>query len=266
MKSLTQKFAAAFMLVAMLSTTMFTGCAKKGEEPTLPPQASMIADFSDFDDAQRTTDSTDTWTHAGVNVLVWNVVLYVNLAVPTAAFGEAFNHDAKYNRKTEHWIRSYDFNWAGKYTADLHGWIAEGEVNWEMHVSKDGGFQDVIWFSGESQIDRSNGNWTLNKDGNNPVNYIGINWTKGGNDTDVDIRFTNILASDANNGDYIDAGELKNDPDYDRFYNIYRAASSNMIEIKWHHLNQNGRVKDPAHFGDSNWHCWNEFHADMVCQ
>lgn len=265
MKSLTQKIAASVLTLAMLSGLLLSGCSKKGEEPSLPPKSSMMADFSDFDGAQRTSDTTETWTHAAVNVLVWNAILYVNLAVPTAAFNESFKHSAKYNRKSEHWIRSYDFNWAGKYSAALHGWFEGSQINWEMHISKENDFQDVIWFSGTTQLDGNAGTWTLNKDGNNSVNYIGINWSRATASADVSIRFTNILASDPNNGDYIDAGQIQNDPDYDRFYNINRAASGNMIEIKWHHLNQNGRVKDPVHFGDALWHCWDEFHMDTTC-
>jgi hypothetical protein len=267
MKNTIQKSASVFALVVLMLSMALTGCKRKEDAPALPPQESMLMDFSDFKDGQRTLDSTDTWGYAALNVVVWDVILYLNLAVPTAAFAESFNHEPKWDRKDEHWVWSYGFNWVTHYEAELHGWYEGDFINWEMHISQTGGFRDVIWFSGRSRIDRTSGTWTLNKDGNNPVTYIGIAWERPTSTSDAfSIRFTNILAGDAGNGDYILAGvETDAQAATDRFYNIYDASASNMIEIKWHHLNQNGRVKDPAHFGDTNWHCWDEFHVDAVC-
>lgn len=266
MKNTIAKHTSILALVVLMLGSALTGCKPKEDAPNLPPQQSMLVDFSDFKDGQRTLDSTDTWGHAAVNVLVWDVILYLNLAVPTYAFGESFNHDPKWNGKLERWIWKYDFNWLGKYEAALHGWFEGDVIQWEMHVTKKDGFEDVIWFSGTSRVDRTAGTWVLNKDGDNPVSYIGIAWERpSATSEEFEIAFTNILAGDAGNGDYIQAGVLTSEPNMDRFYNIHDVSSANTVEIQWHHLNQNGRVKDPAHFGDSNWHCWDEFHADMVC-
>lgn len=266
MKNTIQKTFALLALVGLLLGTSLTGCKPKEDAPTLPPQESMLADFSDFKDGQRTLDSTATWGHAAFNVVVWDVILYLNLAVPTGAFAESFKHEAEWDRKSEHWIWSYSFNWVAHYDAELHGWYDGDVIQWEMHVSQRSGFQDVIWFSGTSRIDRTGGSWTLNKDGNNPVTYIGINWNKPTASSEaIDITFTNILAGDPGNGNYIHAGVIEGDPEYDRFYTIANTSGGNTVEIKWHHLNQNGRVKNPAHFGDSDWHCWDEFHVDTTC-
>ena len=266
MKNTVQNAKKVLGLALLLTVLMLTGCKPKEDAPTLPPQGSMMPKFSDFYNAHRTTDSTATWTHASVNVLVWDVILFVNLAVPTSAFAESCKHDPKYNRKSEHWIWSYDFNWYGKYSAALHGWYEGTNVQWEMYISKEGDFQNVLWFSGTSKTDGTGGTWTLNKDGNAPITYIGMNWSRStATSEDIAFQFTNLLVGDAGNGDYIRSGVLTNDPLRDLFYNIYDQSANNLIEIQWHHLNQNGRVKDPAHFGDTNWHCWDEMHADIVC-
>jgi hypothetical protein len=99
------------------------------------------------------------------------------------------------------------------------------------------------------------------------VTYIGINWSRPSTTSDAfTIRFTNMLAGDAGNGNYIQAGvETDAVAGTDRFYNIYDVNTGKTTEIKWHHLNQNGRVKNETHFGDTNWHCWDEFHVDAVC-
>lgn len=265
MKNTPFRAGSLLMILALVSGFILTSCKGKDEQPDLPPASSMKMDFSSFGGSSgKTADSTGNWGYSAVNVGVWNVVLYLNLVVPTGAFAESFNHDPKWDRKDEHWIWAYDFNWLAHYNAQLHGWIEGDHVNWEMHISQTGGFQDVIWFSGTSALDNSNGSWVLNKDGNDPKSYISMNWTKV-SDTEMDITFTNILSGDPGQGDYIHAGHTTADPRWDRFYTIYHTSDSHTTEIEWHHLNQNGRVKDSVWFGDSNWHCWDELHVDAVC-
>jgi hypothetical protein len=281
MKNTILKSSSYVMAVALVLGMALSSCKPKEDAPALPPQGSMAPNFSSFGGSDgnrmarpadlkgglKVTDSTATWGHAALNVLIWDVILYVNLAVPTGAFAESFNHDAKWDRKDEHWVWNYGFNWLVHYEAELHGWYDGDYVNWEMHISQTGGFQDVIWFSGRSHINGLEGSWVLNKDGNNPVTYIGINWSRATLSSDeFAIRFTNMLAGDAGNGNYIQAG-IEEDAvaGTDRFYNIYDVNTGKTTEIKWHHLNQNGRVKNETHFGDTNWHCWDEFHVDAIC-
>ena len=38
-----------------------------------------------------------------------------------------------------------------------------------------------------------------------------------------------------------------------------------IIDIKWNYEQHFGRVKDPIHFEDENWHCWDEKLDDINC-
>jgi len=38
------------------------------------------------------------------------------------------------------------------------------------------------------------------------------------------------------------------------------------MEINWNKPANNGRVKDEAHFGDQDWHCWDADQQDTGCQ
>ena len=65
-------------------------------------------------------------------------------------------------------------------------------------------------------------------------------------------------------GSYIVHALAEGEP-YDRAYNIYIAADDNLSEIEWHALEKYGRRRDPAVFGDDQWHCWDYTLADVDC-
>ena len=52
---------------------------------------------------------------------------------------------------------------------------------------------------------------------------------------------------------------------FDRFYHIYSASQANLTEIAWSSTLKNGHVKDPKHFTDTNFHCWDANLTDIVC-
>lgn len=253
----------------MASSIFFTGCNKPdGPAPEIPASSSMEMEFNTFPkDGQRSNpDSTDkdNFVHSAANILVWNIVLTVNLAVPVAAFKEALNHEAEWDKDVEKWNWSYSVSVAGKvYTANLYGKINGDKVNWEMYVSQNGGFQDFLWYTGESKTDGTGGTWSLNKDANNPTAFIGIEWTKNANGTG-DIKYTNVIPGDAGNGGYIKYGITSN-ADFNAFYDIYNKAESNTTNITWNRTTKVGKVMDPKKFGDSEWHCWDENLANSVC-
>ena len=204
------------------------------------------------------------WGHAATNVLVWNVVLWVSTAVPTYAFVESFNHEAKWIRREKKWRWKYDYFILGvRHTAELYGWY-EGQVaNWEMYVSKEGDWQDVLWYSGVVDAGGQSGQWTLNANAENPTPFLQIDWSRAADGT-ADIRYTNIIPGNAGNGGYIEFGTQTGD--YDRFYNIYNAENQNTTFIQWHHLNGDGEVADENHFGDTDPRCWDTAQENLVCQ
>lgn len=254
----------AFSLITMLSF----GCQRQDEPaPELPPEASFLMEFEDFKDgknAQRVADSTSNFGYAATNVLFWNVAVYVQSAVPVAAFKESFNHSPRWDRNLRRFVWDYNMTVLGvRYTAQLQGWIDGQDSRWEMYISKDGGFQNFRWYAGRSAIARNNASWNLYKNPGNPVAYLNIEYNANSL-TDATLRYTNVLAGNPDNGSYIEFA-LREDMTYDRAYTIHTTRVSNTIEIKWNHLDHSGRVKSPAHFGDADWYCWDAAYLDASC-
>lgn len=249
------------------------GCGKKadGPAPELPPEGSFIMDFNDFDDGKMSSarvngaDSTvGNFGYAGINVLVWNVVIAVNAVVPVNAFRESFNHEPEWDRNLQRYVWEYTVDVLGRrYTAQLQGWIEGSDSRWEMYLSQAGGFQNFLWYTGRSAIARNNANWTINKDPQAPTTYIGIEYTAN-SFTDAQIRYTNIIPGHEDNGSYIQH-QIVDSPEFDRTYHIFSAKNDNLTEIEWSHHGLNGRVKDELHFTDTDWHCWDAAYLDATC-
>ncbi len=265
-------------LVLFAAVLIFsTSCKKEedpGEAPELPPESTMVSDFSDFDDGKAnlksldssSTDSTkDNWSYSALNVGVWQTILTVTLIVPVAAFQEAFNHDPTWDSQNKEWIWSYDYQTlGGTYTASLHGRVGTNTIKWEMYVSKSGSYSDFLWYEGISQTDKSSGVWTLYKSPDNQVEFLDIEWNRYSDGT-ADIKYTNVEDGAEGEGGYIFYGTTLQDPDYDAFYDIYNAKEDATVNIKWHRDVKAGKVKSEHHFGDTDWHCWNEDLEDAVC-
>ena len=62
---------------------------------------------------------------------------------------------------------------------------------------------------------------------------------------------------------FIEYGVIDDDT-YDAFYDIYNAADVNQVDIDANRTSNEGRVRNPAHFGDEEWHYWDGNHCDSV--
>lgn len=78
------------------------------------------------------------------------------------------------------------------------------------------------------------------------------------------MKYTNVIPDHENNGGYIYYGSTTDD-DYDRFYHIYNATNTDLTEINWHHLDEDGRIRGPHFYGDDDWRCWDESLDDIEC-
>ncbi|NNE30373.1 MAG: hypothetical protein HKN16_12100 [Saprospiraceae bacterium] len=273
-----------FVLFALIfSVSMFTSCVEenldptdKGEvAPTLPSMSSMMIPFGEFEDADTTglVGGADDriggyyhWFYAASNLVIWHTGLALHMAVPVASFGEAFNHDAEYLGQGV-WVWEYDVNIYGDiYTASLVGeLLPDQDVSWEMSISKQGGFQNVLWYTGITDFDGGKGFWEVYKNPNNPVKALRIDFQATGEDSGI-IRFTNATAGSVDLGDYIEyRADNDNNLDFDRAFDVYRAANDNLLEIQANEANENGRVRDPQHFGDNDWRCWDSNFMDINC-
>ncbi|MCK9401314.1 MAG: hypothetical protein M0Q51_15150 [Bacteroidales bacterium] len=256
-----------FITLAFLLAT--TGCKKEDEPaPGLPPQSSFVMDFSDFSNPGDTLGARDlstyqNWGYSYANVVVWQTILTVGLAVPVASFLESFNHEAVYHPDQNNWTWSYNVtvNFA-VYEAELTGYLEADSVVWEMRITKSAEYADFLWYYGKSALNESGGYWILQENPLSANELLRIDWHKYADGT-VDISYTNIRPGDPENGGYILYGTATTD--FDRFYDLYNKGQDNLTEIEWSSINKNGHVKDPNHFGDDLWHCWDTNLMDVVC-
>lgn len=261
---------------------LLTGCGSEEvagsgpEPPDIPPVSTFVMDFSDFTESTSLTQPSgdgaavwlgaakENWTFASLNVLVWNTVLTVGLAVPTASFIAAFGKTPVLHTDST-WVWSYNF-FANDvlHLAELHGRVDGNQVTWSMYISKQDAFTDFLWYTGISDLDVTEGSWTLYDNPDNPTPLLGITWHRNPDEGTCDITYTNIVPEGPENGGYISYGITGNTP-YDAFYDIYNKGADNHTDIEWNLTTKEGRVRDPLHFGDSEWHCWDTALEDVDC-
>jgi hypothetical protein len=265
--------------IATLSTLLFsflllaslTGCKKDSEKvaPVIPPESSFVMDFTGFTNpadtnANREIGSYHNWGYSYVNVVSWNAVLTAGLAVPVAAFRESFNHEGVFHPDENNWTWSYNVTSNNSvYEAELTGKILGDSIKWEMRITRDNVYSDFLWFYGKSAIDQSGGYWILMSNPLASAKMLKIDWNKYTSNL-ADIKYTNIVPGNSDNGSYIFYGITTGD--YDRFYEIYKHGVSNLTDIEWNAQTRIGRVKDQQHFGDELWHCWDNNLLDTSCQ
>ena len=267
------------IFIALLTLTLLISC--KEDDPTqptelapdIPPQSTFIMDFEAFPDTSSPSAfqkvNADTiefgnWGWAYGNAVVWKAIIDITLAVPRLSFAAAFSQEPV-QQEDGSWLWSYNVNVLGViHTAKLYGTTTAQGVEWKMLLSKDGGYQDFEWYTGFSNLPLTQGSWTLNKDPNDPVPFLQIDWNRNPVDETADIKYTNIIPNDPENGGYIFYGKTTNVP-FNAFYDIFNKGKNNHTNVEWNLESYNGRVSDPMHFGDADWHCWDENLLNIVC-
>lgn len=249
--------------------------------PTLPPEASMVMDFSGFENTSKTSggkfsqgNDKSNWTYAAVVVGFWHTSLVTTLAVPVASFKTAFRHNAVYKGDaTWEWAYTVD-GFTSQYSARLTGQLVGDEVLWKMYITKTGigAFDEFVWFSGASKVDGKSGYWLLNHSAEFPEEMLRIDW-KVENEEIGDIKYTyvrelnNDRETDMFKNSYINYGLQAGA--YDVFYDVYAYDTNTQqfvnADIEWHRTNHNGRVMAEHYFGDANWRCWDGTGDNVVC-
>jgi hypothetical protein len=268
-----------FVILGMLFTLQscqkddVNGAPNNLTAPSIPPAALFTIPTQSFgvtgsNNAISTRNDKSNWIHAGLNVLAWNTVVFVNTAVPLTAFGKAFDYDPVYlGDLTWEWAYQYqapEENGATKYDVSLTGqYISDNnEVVWTMVVNVTGDSNKFTWYEGIVSRDHSSGLFTLNENPQNPNPYMSISFAKKEDNNDVTIRFSNIKANDPGIGDYIE-WRTENGNEYDRAYDVFNKNS--LLEIQASGATDKGRVRHPSHFNDNEWHCWNAAHNNIDC-
>lgn len=268
------RFYSIFTALIVLAAGMFSvsGCKKDDVNktaPELPPKSGFVMNFSDFSNANDTlksalqVDSHTNWGYSYLNVGVWNAMLTIGLAVPVTSFTEAFKHEAVYHPDQKNWTWSYNFNVGfTAYLAELTGANAGDSTSWEMRVTKAGAYSNFLWYRGKASVSRSGGYWILMESPENPGVLLRIDWNSYKDGT-ADIKYTNIKPGNSDNSSYIYYGTALSS--FNRFYQIYNRKLSNLTSIEWSSTLHNGHVKDPAHFKNTAWHCWDYQLQNIVC-
>ncbi|MCD4697773.1 MAG: hypothetical protein K8S16_16230 [Bacteroidales bacterium] len=259
----------AFLLIAV------SACQKDENEtdlkpaPDLPPQSSMVMDFSDFTDidttAYKNTETFQNWGWSALNVTVWNAVITITLVVPVAAFYESFNHEGVYDPETDEWVWSYNFFAGGViHQASLHASLVAEGIHWEMYITKNNAYNDFLWYQGTTNPANSTATWHFNEKPANPNELLLIEYQKDTQTSIEQIKYTNVDSTSPGNGGYIQYG-TDTTLDFDAFYNIYLIEEENMTNIEWNRTMKDGRVRDEHHFGDFEWRCWDTDLQDIIC-
>ena len=143
MKSVNKKRLLSITALVIIPAFVITGCSTQDQPPEIPPESTLVMDFSDFDNSKSNTAASEegsqddvhalnvNWGWAAFNAAFWNVVLTVNLVIPVVAFHESFNH-VPVQQPDGTWVWSYNFTvGVFVYTAALHaGTDEEGQHAW----------------------------------------------------------------------------------------------------------------------------------------
>lgn len=272
-----QKILSFFLILSISVFLILPGCSKDSTEPAeeappVPPASTLEMDFEAFPDttspapfqkSQQTTTYAN-WGYSALSIVIWNSILTVTLAVPVAAFHATIQVEPEL-QPDGRWLWSRNFNIGGvSHTAKLYGRTVSEGIEWEMYISKDGVYTDFKWYTGLSNLPVTEGTWTLYKAPANPVEFLLIEWHRNPQQDTGDIKYTNIEQGNPGNGGYIYYEKTNNTP-FNAGYDIFNSQLTNLTEIEWHRTTREGRVRDPNHFQDSLWHCWDMNLMDLTC-
>lgn len=263
-----KKFKVLISVLLMLVMMMNFSCTQKEEDPKapeLPPEASMVMNYNAFSEADTAaTKGYANWGYSALNVLVWNTVLTVNLVVPVAAFYESFNHQPSYLGEFE-WLWSYTVQvGAQEYQASLYGQIVNTNVEWKMYISKTGQYDNFLWYEGVVNSQNTQANWTMYRSPTNPEEFLTISYLDDVGNGVESLRYTKVEELVGTQASYIEYGNIT-EATHDRYYTIFLQDQDKLTEIEWNSVYSYGRVKDEIHFGDVDWHCWDEDLLDVIC-
>lgn len=275
------------LLALVVLATTFVSCEgdKDPTPPEFPPYESMTINFNNGANSTKSAESINAiegpWNYltAGATVGIWSAVLGVTLYVPVNTFNEAFEHyDEAVYLGDDTWEWKYELDMFGlTYSARLVSTVKSDNVMWEMFIGVKAFvfLNEFKWFEGVSSIDGTQGNWTFYYSPDLPEEVLNINWKVEGEEIG-EARYTYVLESDNGEeeqllaGSYLEYG-LK-DAYFDAFFNIHYMLKSEVAEgfkdvsVESSSADFSGRIKALHYFQDEEWHCWNSFGLDTVCE
>ena len=257
-------------LPILLLSILLSSCKADDVEPSpeIPPESTMNIDFSDFSsgEADRIALDTNNWLSAAIPVAFWKIALTVTYVVPVTAHKAALSQGATFIEAGK-WQWSFDHK-VGlvNYTAVLTATRVSGGHNWEMRLSKQGGFQNHLWYSGFSANDLQSGYWKLYRAPANGGNEaLRVDWTRNSSGSVATVKHQVSDATDAGFENYIEYG-INEDATHNAYFDVYQKSKNLLIEIDWHRTNKNGRIKNEEYFTDTDWNCWDTTLKNTSCE
>ncbi|MHA7099157.1 hypothetical protein [Roseivirga pacifica] len=280
MKTLKLKLASTLLAVLVV----FTACSdddgsQNPSSPELPPEASMSANLGNFPSngessgngsaANLEQNDHSNFAFAATNVVFWQTILNVQLAIPVAAFHEAFNHSFEYLPEQAKWRSEYTVQVNNQsITATLYAeYNNADQIEWEMYLTAPGQFEDYLWFRGESQTDGSGGTWYLSKGPAQSGEVLSITWDRQGENV-VNAIYTLVDEQSERNGSYIEYG-VTTESGYTHFYDISIVSETEAdydVLIYYNEDTQEGTVRSEAHFETSTFMCWDSDFQNTACE
>lgn len=244
--------------------------------PPLPPQSSMMLDFSAFQDGGNgsPTLTRQNWLAAVVVIGVWNTVLGAVFLPPAAVFGAAMNQTPTHpDANTWVWTFTTEVMVNGvqtTYTAELTGVVnlQSDQVAWSMVVDASGGmnFDNFEWFNGWSRVNASEGVWHIFDAAtpNQQMPLYDVDWTHLA-DNDHQATFTwRKTGGGIPVASYISYGvEPEADP-YDAYYVVHNAEANETANIQWNRTTGSGQFHGP-NYNNGLPACWDENQNDVDC-
>ncbi|MGM0464389.1 MAG: hypothetical protein ACQEQW_07005 [Bacteroidota bacterium] len=261
------------LILIMLTAIMLmnTSCDRENqdEKPELPPVESLVMDFSDFDsrpDQQKgIVETYNNFVYSYLNVVFWSSLSSGSIALPVAAYTQLLDQDADYLGDNI-WQWEYNFTWdESEYTATLTAQrLNNEEFSMEMVIAlsaaSESGFK---WFEGIVRYDHTAASWDVYKYNDmDPVKMLEVDWTKDYEAETSSLTYVYVEPGKEETGSSITMGKDAS-LDYNAWYTI--TLSTGTIEIQWDTATKEGRVRNPDHFEDNNWHCWNSELMDVEC-
>lgn len=280
MKTLKFKLLASILAVLVV----FAACSEDDSSqnpaaPELPPAASMSANLGNFpsngennnngSSANLVENEQSNFTFAATNVVFWQSLLNVQLAIPIAAFHEAFNQPFEYLPEEAKWKSEYTLEVGNQsVTAELYAaYNNSNQVEWKMYLSVPGQFEDYLWFSGESETDGSGGTWYLYKGPVQTGEMMRISWDRQSNEM-VNAIYTLVNTESERSGSYIEYG-ISTETGYTHFYDISIVSETEAdydVLIYYNEDTKEGTVRSEAHFNTNAFMCWDTDFQNTACE
>lgn len=257
---------------AILVLSGLSSCNKEEtpDQPQLPPIESMIMDFSDFDQTPSTTKGIttvyDNFINAYVNVAFWTTVSGSAVIIPAVAYHEMLTNSGGADYMGDNiwvWTRTFTHT-SQSYTATLTAVrLNNDQFSMVMEIAtSEYPDQGVVWFDGVIRYDHTHAIWNFYRYDEGQVKMLEVEWNKNFETGVSDLKYTYVEPGTAEYGSYIIFG-IDPAKDYDAYYTI--SMSENTINIEWDRETKAGRIKNPAYFEDTDWHCWNNMLENIVC-